>query len=257
MTTFVELHSAAHASTRIDQKMAQASLATQHLIPVVISEFLKLCIHFPIVISKRTDTGQFTCSALMGLDSGENLFLGQDEWAGVYLPANIARQPFVLGKKSSSAIAGSAAGDGGEKGLDKEVESYAVCFDMDHPSVNSAQGQALFVNGKDSSCLQQIKANLAELINSEADTNIFLACLADLSLLTPLQLDITGADGKCHKITGLYTVDERKLSALESVVLMKLQQAGYLALIYTMLASHGQIYTLVQKKNLAQGRVAA
>ena len=45
--------------------------------PVVVSEFPLLAVHYPILLSKDADTGAFYCGAMLGFDAGENLFLAE------------------------------------------------------------------------------------------------------------------------------------------------------------------------------------
>ena len=68
-------------------------------------------------------------------------------------------------------------------------------------------------------------------------------------LLLPLALDITFANKQSSQVKGLYSIDEDKLQALSGEQLAELNQAGYLQAAYTQLASLGQIYTLIDRKN--------
>lgn len=229
MNTFTVLDDNKHHQLKLDLSRANLAMLNQPLVPVVVSEFLKLVLHFPIVIVKQADTGRFGCSVLMGLDKDENLFLNDPHWQGLYWPAQIRRQPFHVGK---------------------EGDNWFVCFNPDHPALGAEQGELVFNHGKDSQYLAQLKSALAELVNGEEPTQAFLQRLESLGLFCPLQLEITNSGNKPHKLSGLYGIDERKLGQLTSEQLMRLQQDGDLSLIYTLLASHGHIYALVQKKNL-------
>lgn len=226
MANPVALNPQLHAQLRVDTQIVLSQPV--HMVPVVTSEFLKLCIHFPIVISKQADTGQFHCSALLGLQPGENLFA--DAADCLYWPANFQRQPFFLGQ---------AAGDQG----------HVVCIDAEHACVSAGKGQALYEQGVETPYLRNMKQLLAELVNGVAPTQAFLSQLAALNLLLPMQLEITAADGQMRKLNGLYTVDEQKLQRLPDADLLALRASGSLSLIYTMLASQGQIYALVHRQN--------
>ncbi|MDN3640723.1 SapC family protein [Simiduia curdlanivorans] len=236
MTTFTVLDDKKHQQLRLDLSKAALAMKNQPLVPVVVSEFLKLVVHFPIVIVKQADTGHFGCSVLMGLGRGENLFLNDAQWQGLYWPANIRRQPFHVGQ---------------------EDDNWLVCFNADHQALGTEKGELLFNQGRDSQCLGQAKSALAELVNGEALTRGFLQRLEALALLSPLQLEIADAENKPYKLSGLYGIDERKLNQLASEQLMALQRAGDLSLIYTLLASHGQIYALVQRKQQLQSAEVA
>lgn len=207
-----------------------------HLVPVVFSEFRKLCIHYPIVFSKQADTGQFHCSVLLGLAPGDNVYKGAIEQC-CYLPAHIQRQPFCLGETTDS-------GD------------YALCVDLNHPSID-ATGEPVFVAAGKADHLAQAKQALAELMQGQAATKAFVDQLLAMQLLIPLSLEFTGLDGRSTQVRGLYTVDEQKLDELPATDLKRLQTSGYLMAIYLIIASQAQVYALLQRHNLRQAEQAA
>lgn len=79
MTQLVALNSTQHSKIKVDTSKIDAQGAELHLVPTVINEFAKLVVHYPIVFTKNGDTGQFICSAMMGLEAGENLFWQQGQ----------------------------------------------------------------------------------------------------------------------------------------------------------------------------------
>ena len=68
-------------------------VSTTRVFPV---EFGELQMEYPIVLTRNKETGHFEPVALLGLTSGENLFLGARGWDAHYIPLTIERQPFAM-----------------------------------------------------------------------------------------------------------------------------------------------------------------
>jgi hypothetical protein len=226
MNRLIALNSAAHRNLRVNPEQVHPHAAQLNMVPVVPGEFLKLCVQYPIVLTKNGTTGQFTCVALFGFEKGENLFWKQDRWDALYVPLQVSRQPFFLGS-------------------DK-----LVCIDTMHPAVQESLGQALFdQSGAETAYLQQSKQMLAALLDGEEQIDRFIRKLLALDLIRPMRLEIEFANRQKQRIEGLYSVDDARLKELDGEAVAELHSLDYLAPIYTMLASLGHIYSLVQRKN--------
>jgi hypothetical protein len=94
-----------------------------------------------------------------------------------------------------------------------------------------------------------MKEGLAELLNGESPTRHFAETLARLKLLLPMQLEITFEQGDSTDVAGLYTIDETRLADLPAEDIASLHAQQYLGPMYTMLASLGHIYSMVDKRN--------
>lgn len=233
MTNLTPVNKQAHLKTRIDVNQVEKQAAELHMVPVVMSEFRKLMVHYPIVVSKHAETGQFMCSALLGLDSDENLFFENGQWQGIYIPLQVTRQPFFLGNNAPQGT----------------PEDYVMCIDSAHPAVGN-DGEPLFdEHGEPSPYLQSQQNNLAQLLQGEQETQQLLQQLLQLGLLTSIRLDIELADGRPHHVNGLYSIDEDKLAQVSAEQLKQLQDNGALSAIYCLMHSTGQIYSLIDKKN--------
>ena len=236
MNRLIALDSAAHRQLRVDPAQVLAQASRLNMLPVVLGEFLKLCVHYPIVLTKNGATGQFTCIALFGFEKHENLFWKQDRWDALYVPLQVMRQPFFLGPG----------------------QDWGVCIDTMHAAVNQSLGDAIFdERGAETAYLQQVKQRLAALLDGEEHTERFVHKLLALELLRPMRLEIEFANSQKLRVEGLYTVDEARLKALPAEAIVELHRLDYLAPIHTMLASLGHIYSLVQRRNewLRQGLV--
>lgn len=239
----VALSKSAHQHIRIDTQKVEADGADLHMVPVVLSEFRKLIVQYPIVFSKNAQTGQFMCSALMGFEQGENLFWEKSGWQSLYIPLQVSRQPFFLGQSD-------AAAEGDNHIMCINELSPAICKNTVSANGTGAHLESLFdEQGNATAYLQKQQNTLSQLLDGEQQTAEFIQALIELDLLTAMSLDITFADSSKTTINGLYTIDEDKLAKLPAETLGKLQQADYLSAIYAMVHSTGHIYGLIDKKN--------
>jgi hypothetical protein len=239
MAHIVGVNAQHHQALKVNKQKAEEAIADQHMLPVVISEFLKLVVEFPILFSKNADTGHFLCIALLGFKEGENLFWHAAKLNSLYSPLNASRHPFFVGENT-------------------EVNGEPIlCIDQQSPAISSIEGESLFTDlGQPSHYLNEIQQILAELVAGEAQTKAYIDCLLGHELLVPLKLDITFGDKSQLHIKGLYSIDEDKLNRLSLTVLGELKQQGYLQTVYTQIASLGQIYALIERKNKRLGQIS-
>jgi len=229
MPTFVALDNQQHKSLKVSTQTIEAQGAEERMVPVVLSEFLKLAVHYPIAFTKNMETGKFLCVALLGFEEKENLFWQNNSWDSIYTPLNIMRQPFFIGNDNGTGV---------------------ICINSESPCLSTQEGEAIFDgDGADASYLQKIKVMLAELLQGEAQTAEFIQSLLELKLIMPMALDITFANQQEQRVEGLYTIDEDQLAGLSGEQLLLLQQKEYLKPIYTMIVSLSHIYALIHKKN--------
>jgi hypothetical protein len=222
----VELSRSEHAGLRIRADRVEACASRQHLTPIVVSEFRKAAIEYPIVFAKHPDTGRFAPYVLSGLGLEENLFWTGTELDVAYVPLNVRRQPFYVGAAN------------------------ALCIDLDSPCLDGT-GEQTIVNadGSDSAYLGGILAILAELVAASQATGKFTEAVLSLDLLAPMVLDIVLDDGTPLQVAGLYGLDEDKFKELDADAIVRLRQSGWLDLIYAVLIAGGQIFKLIRLKN--------
>jgi hypothetical protein len=221
----VELSRSEHAGLRIRQDRVEATASDQHLVPVVVSEFRKAAIQYPIVFAKHPETGRFAPYVLNGLAVKENLFWTGTELDVAYVPLNVRRQPFY-------------------------APENVLCIDLDSPCVDPS-GQKTLVNpdGSDSSYLKGMLSVLGELVAGKAATEQFVATLLSLELLAPLLLDILLDDKTSLQLHGLYGLDEERFRQLGEGEIARLWKSGQLDLVYAVLLASGQIFKLIRLKN--------
>lgn len=231
MTKLVALDQHAHRQVKVDINKVEETWSGQNMVPVVLSEFSKLIVQFPIVFSKNSETGQFVCVALTGFEKGQNLFWYNGGSTSIYTPLNISHLPFYVGQDEHSQ------------------DSPVMCIDVNSPALSDS-GETLFdENGEATHYLKTAQSQLRALVEGNAQTSEFVATLVSHELLTPLTLDITFENGSKNNVRGLYSVDEVRLSELSDEHILALQKSGLLQLIHIQIASLGQLYALIDKKN--------
>ena len=238
----VELSRSEHAGLRIRADLVETCASSQHLMPVVASEFRKAATQYPIVFAKHPETGRFDSYVLNGLDVKENLFWTGTELDVAYVPLNVRRQPFYVG--TSEAVSDARA-------------TNVLCIDLDSPCIEASGGKALVnSDGSDSAYLKEILSILGKLVAGKSRTEQFIATVLSLELLAPILLDIVLDDKTPLQLKGLYGLDEDRFRQLDEGSIARLWKSGDLDLIYSLLISSGQIFKLIRLKNqrIASGR---
>jgi hypothetical protein len=234
VSRLVALDNVIHRHLRVAPERIAAQGARLHMVPVVLSEFLKLCVQFPIVLTKNAETGRFVCVCLFGFARHENLFWRNDRWDALYTPLQIARQPFFVGGGEADAAPGDCV----------------LCIDMENDSLQGNVGDRIFdEQGNETPYLKKTKAILAALLSGETETQRFIDRLLALSLVQPMRFDIEYANRQSQRVAGIYTVDEERMKSLPAAALVELHALHYLAPIYTMIASLGHVHALINRKN--------
>lgn len=232
MTRLVPLNNEAHRELKIASENIDAIGANERMVPVVVSEFLKLSVQYPIVLTKNADTGLFVPVVLTGFKEDENLFWTGKRWDALYVPLNIRRQPFFIGHS------------------DQPEGGYTICVDMESNCVSLENGERIFdSNGKDTEYYAKAKIQLANLLEGELQTQDFIKTLAGMNLFTALGLEISFVNDEKEKLHSLYTIDEKILDALSNEDITQLHEKKYLKPLFIMMSSLSHIYTLVERKN--------
>lgn len=196
-----------------------------HIASVMVHEFVRAAAVYPIVFLEDGNSA-FRPVAMIGLEAGKNLFIGDDgKWQASYVPAIIRRYPFAL----------ASTGDEGQ---------YTVCIDEESPILSKTEGNALFGDdGEPTEVIENVKKYLAELQQMELFTTAFCDFLKGNNLLTPLNMRVV-ADDKLKNITGCYVVNEERLNNLGDELFLEIKNKRYLPAIYAHLTSLSQIERL-------------
>lgn len=227
----------AHQRLRVVEEQAFSACKDVTMCAVALSEIPRLVIEYPIVFSLDGENGNLIPVALFGINPEQNLYWRDGRWGSVTVPLNIGRQPFFVALADDSAAAG-------EKTL-------VPCINLENPGVQESAGEALFdAGGAETPYLRHKLALLAELVDGESKTRAFIERLSALQLITPIQLELKAPGQESRKITGLQTIDERKMRALEGTVLAELNGQGYLHAMHAMMSSLGHLQILARRASL-------
>jgi len=243
MTKLANLDRTAHKNLRVQDEQAFGACKDTTMCAVVLNELPRLVIEYPLAFTKHAETGQYVCVALFGVDPDRNLFWQDERWNSATVPLNIGRQPFFVG------VADNPSGGDGAKSL-------VSCIDLENPAVQGSAGEPLFdASGGETPYLRHKLTLLAELIDGEPKTRAFADRLAALDLLQSIQLELKSPGQPPRKISGLYSIDERKLRALDAATVAELHGAGYLHAMYAMLSSLGHLQILASRNSAAPAAV--
>lgn len=226
-----------HANLRVRTE-ASADLGdavmTSFTVPI---EFRRIQHDFPILFRRDQSTGRFAALALLGFESGENLFLDGNQWQADYKPLAMAIQPFLVGR---------SADDHGQ---------VQVHLDLDHPRVSRGdEGMLLFdPAGRPTPYLEQISEMLAELDTGYRASDAFFAALERYELLEPFALDVELQNGSKQRMVGYHLINEDKLRALDPAAVAELHSEGHLMPIFMALASLSNLPKLIALKGRRDG----
>ncbi|HVQ12188.1 MAG TPA: SapC family protein [Vicinamibacterales bacterium] len=231
-----------HRALRVQEETCFTVCRDTTMCIVTFNEIMRLVLEYPLVFTQGRNTDQFVCVALFGVDPSENLYWRDGRWNAEFMPLNIARQPF-----SVDVTGGSAAGEG--------APQIVTCIDVENPGVQDGAGERLFDDeGKETPYLLYKLGLLAELVEGELRSSEFVRRVAELELIRPIRLELTAPGLEQRKITGLHSIDEQKLRALDAATLAELNANGYLRAMHAMQCSLGHLQILARRSTRARSR---
>lgn len=226
MPNYVSLDAQAHADIRVNHDGGYAFAAQSHLVSLVLHEFARACVHYPIVFVRTSVANRFRPVAILGLEPSHNAFVdAKGRWAaGHYVPAAFRRHPFALTQNGA--------------------DLFSVCVDANSPLVSAHEGERLFdEEGRPLPALLKIRDFLGELARSEALAEHFCDRLVALDLLVPAGLHVRHSEKVLHH-EGAFVVSEDRLSALGADAFLALREQGFLSAVYAHLISLHQLERL-------------
>ncbi|MFC6440079.1 SapC family protein [Bowmanella sp. JS7-9] len=230
----VPLNKNTHAKLKIKSTANFSHVAQQHLIPVVVQEFIPVSSSFPIIFVKESaESENFVPVALMGLTKGENLYVNSERYDEIYVPAALRNYPL--------SIAG-----------DEEKGQFFVCIDESSELVNEDEGTALFNDdGSETEYLQKRRDFTGKFIENMQTTKSFMKFLQDNELLVSNDLTVKIDSGETFNLNGIFRVDEEKLAGLDEAKFEDMRKRGALPAIYAHLNSLQQVQRVAKRKAAA------
>jgi hypothetical protein len=230
------LNNVEHQNVRIITDRSTAYGDNVHFVMTFPIEFRRVQSCYPIFFQKDPDSGKFFPLALLGVEEGHNLFLGEDCWDADYIPLMIQRHPFLIGYQEDNEA--------------PEGKKPVVSIDMDSPRVNEDEGEALFLpHGGTSEYLAAMTTILEDIQYGHQMNEEFIDTLLEFDLIESVAMEVELNNGSKRQLLGLYTIDEDKLGQLDGEALGKLHSKHYLLPIYMILASLSCFRTLIDKMN--------
>lgn len=237
MSSYTLLNNVQHQNLKVANRYFKEAGDDKAAVLTFPTEFANIQREYPILLSKDPHSGDFQAVALLGIQKDENLFLSGEGhgWSGQYVPAIVARGPFILGFQEQP--------EGGR-------QQPMVFVDLDSPKVSEAAGTPLFLEfGGNSAYLEYIK-NILTIIQQGAEVGkVMYKAFAELELIEPIKVDIDLKNGDRHSLAGYHTISEEKLSQLSGVQLERLNRSGFLQGAFLMLASLVNLQRLIDIKN--------
>lgn len=235
MTKHVLLDNITHKDLRVRMQHGAAYGDNVGVVPAFPTEFADVQREYPIFF-RRDSKGEYYAVALLGFAPDENLFLQGDRWDATYVPGIIARGPFLIGFQEIQ--------EGGEL-----RRSPVIHIDMDNPRVNEIEGERVFLEqGGHSPYLQRMMRVLGGLSDGHAVAKAMFDAYASLDLIAPVDLEVKITGTEPVSLAGFHTIEREKLAGLDSAKLHDLHRSGFLHGAYLVLASHGTLNKLIERK---------
>lgn len=216
MPQYVPIAASTHASKRWQRYSNYAFAAPDAVVPLVAHEMPKACMTLPLAFVQQGE--QFAPVALLGLHSGQNLYVAADgRWLGAYIPSAYRGYPFALAQTPEG--------------------QQVLCIDADSGLVHDSEGEAFFdEHGQPSQPVKDVLNFLQQVHANRAVTQRVCTALSQLELLQPWPITLQSDQGE-QALQGLWRIDEAKLKLLDAAALHRLQQTGALPLAYCQLLS--------------------
>ena len=235
----VALHKEGHAKTKINTQNLFQHIANEHMLPVVVHEFVVAGAEFPIVFVKDQSGENFQPVVLLGLSAQQNLVIKEGKWDGMYVPRVARNYPLVLVQE--------------QPGSDRLI----VAIDESSERVNDTEGFPLFNDdGTESEYLVARKQQMADFVDFSQITHNFTLKMQELGLIKEQVLTVTINEEK-RNINGINMIDDKALNELSDETFLELRKLGYLTAIYAHLMSLQHTQKLVQKLAARDAAVAA
>jgi hypothetical protein len=224
-----------HGSLGLKPEADFAFAARAVSVPVSAAEAPFAARHYPIVFAT---TGEYLPLAVLGLSSGENLFVdAAGVWEpGVYIPSYVRRYPFVF-----------ATGN--------DQERLTLCVDRAAARIVEEGGERLFEDGKPTRVTDSALEFCAAFEREIAATRKIVEILGKHELLAENQATLTLPSGSKISLKDFMVIDAAAVDKLSDDAFAELRHNGALPLVFAQIASRAGWGDLARR--LPTGRAAA
>ena len=242
MTRNVLLDNVVHKDLKVRTGYSAEFGDSLNSVMVFPTEFVHVQREYPILFGKDS-AGQYHARALLGLDRDENLFLQGNGWQARYVPALLARGPFLIGFRQNEA---------GET-----VNEMVTHVDLDHPRISTTEGEPIFKSqGGNSPYLERANRMLQLIHRGMGAVVPMFAAFEEAGLLEQRDFEIHLDDRTTYNVPGFLTISEARLAKLDGAQLEKLNKTGFLHFALFALASLANINWLIELKNRKRAGMA-
>lgn len=243
MTHPVLLNNVQHKDMRIITRRAAELGDDVQLVLTFPTEYADVQREYPIFFRRDSDSGEYQSVALLGFSRGENLFLENGHWDASYIPAIIARGPFLIGFQ------------------EQEVEGVTrrepvIHVDLDDARVNEREGEPVFLeHGGHTPYLRHVAGLLRGIQEGIELSKPMFAAFERHELIEPVNLEVDVLDDVRYVLKGYHTINRDRLAALDGPALVELNRAGFLEGAFLVMASLGNVSRLIERRRrrIAQG----
>ncbi len=243
MANYVLLNNVQHGNLKVVDRYSREAGDGKAAVMTFPTEFANVQREYPILLSRDPETQDYQAVALLGIQKDENLFLcdGGNGWSDAYIPAIVARGPFIIGFQERSGEA-------------ESEPAPMIYVDLDSPKVSESEGEPLFLPfGGNSPYLEHISEVLRTIHEGMEIGRAMYNAFDALGLIEPVTIDIDLKNGDKLQLAGYYTISEEKMAGLSGESLLELNRSGYLQGAFLMMSSMSNIRRLVDKKNALIG----
>lgn len=224
------LDSVKHRNVKIDTSLVDVPHNQMNSTTIMVGELATLVHEYPIFIIKNPNTGQFLFSALLGLESGENLYIKDNTWQARCTPLDILRRPFqaMLAKEG-------------------DFSGGRIAIDVTNPQVINNKGESLFdQQGEPTDYLKRVQKTFAQLMGSTEQNKAVLEGLYKYDLLEPISLELDLGGAEPTKMNGLYAINKESLAKLNGEALEACHQEGLLQVCHLIMSSGAHVEKLIR-----------
>jgi hypothetical protein len=239
----VLLNNVEHRDVRVRTEHGAAFGDAINQVTVFPTEFEELQRDYPIVLRRNPD-GTYYSVVLLGLDSGENLYLEGGAWRARHVPALLQRGPFSIGLPGQ--------GPNGEP-----LGEPMIHIDLDHPRISRTEGQPVFLShGGNSPYLEHIAGVLRTIFAGVEVNKTIYAAFEDYELIDPVTIEIKLNETRQYDVPDCYTISLERLMRLDGAALEKLHRADYLRAAIWVASSLANVRRLIEAKTAREAAAA-
>jgi len=218
MTAIIPLQKELHGYIKINDRNMD-HVQDQHIIPILLHEFIRVSSEYPIVFVKNSDTGQFQSVCMLGVKSSENKFVHNQLWVGGYVPLSVRHAPFYLMPDP------------------RNPEQLLIGINEASPRINLENGVSIFTEvGEESEYFTARKNALIDHYEKEQVSQELTQFLAAMNLLIRQEINLS-YNSENFNINGVYLIDEERLNSLSDDEFLTVRRKGLLPAIYAQMIS--------------------